>query len=225
MPSAGPLDFGLLEAASAMARLLGFAWYSEHLGVLTTPSTAVENTLVGMGLPVAYDAETFALISEKLPHVVKATGCDVLLENPAVFTQIADMDMSEPAFFNKLHRETNCGLLLDLHNLYVSYRNGGLEPRRYLRELDPDSVREVHLAGGSDLHGYYTDSHARTTPEEVWALADVCIGRFQGIRALVFEFHVSYMAAIGVRPIVAELERMHELAAQLSSSREQIACF
>jgi len=55
--------------------------------------------------------------------------------------------MSEPMFFNRLYAEGYCGVLLDLHNLYVTWRNGGIWPETYLEELDPDAVEEIHLAG------------------------------------------------------------------------------
>ena len=77
--------------------------------------------------------------------------------------------MSEPEFLNRLYSETGCGTLLDLHNLYVGLLNGVLSPPDYLEQLNPDCVQEIHLAGGHELAGFYTDAHSGVTPGEVWS--------------------------------------------------------
>jgi uncharacterized protein (UPF0276 family) len=209
LPSATAIDEDLLHAVSAISHELEFAWFSEHLSFFTVANGFVPNAQTGLGLPVAYDEESLELISAKLRHVSRVVGRDLLLENPATFAQVPDMDMSEPEFFNRLYAETGSGMLLDLHNLHVSHRNRGPNPDDYLRALNPSCVKEIHIAGGDELHGFYTDSHSRCSPEEVWALADLCVGRFRSIRAIVFEFHESYFERLGLRAIAQELDRMH----------------
>jgi uncharacterized protein DUF692 len=105
-----------------------------------------------------YDEEAFASISGKLRRLRQALDCPLLLENGSFFTPVPDMEMSEPMFFNRLYAEGYCGVLLDLHNLYVTWRNGGIWPETYLEELDPDAVEEIHLAGCQ--RGRKTGPHA-----------------------------------------------------------------
>jgi uncharacterized protein (UPF0276 family) len=123
------------------------------------------------------------------------------------------MDMTEPAFLNRLYAEGLCGTLLDLHNLYVGKRNGGPDPSDYIEELDPDGVVEIHLGGGDDFAGFYMDSHSGLTPPEVWSYAFDFVPRFKRLRAITFEFQETYYERIGVDALVGELNRMHELAA------------
>src|SRR5205085_8475472 len=104
----------------------------------------------------------------KLRRLASELGCRLLLENGAFFTPVPDSDMSEPVFLNRLHQSGLCGTLLDLHNLYVGWRNGGMSPDEYIAVLDPTAVEEIHLAGGDDFAGFYMDSHSSVTPEEVW---------------------------------------------------------
>jgi uncharacterized protein (UPF0276 family) len=190
LPSAMPLDEALVEAIAGMSTDLGgFRWYSEHLSVFLTPKGSVPNAQAGLGLPVVYDDEAFEIVSTKLGRLQQALGCRLLLENGSFFTPVPDMDMSEPEFLNRLYAEGHCGTLLDLHNLYVGSRNGGTPPDAYLAALDPDAVEEIHLAGGDDFAGFYMDSHSGLTPTEVWRYA------------------------FGPDALMAELTRMHELAA------------
>lgn len=213
LPSAMPLDEEFVNAVGAMSEDLGgFEWYSEHLSVFLTPKGSVPNAQAGLGLPVVYDRETFDIVSSKLQRVEAVLGCPLLLENGSFFTPIPDEDMSEPAFLNELFRRGFCGTLLDLHNLYVCWRNGGPEPSDYIEELDPDAVVEIHLGGGDDFAGFYMDSHSGLTPAEVWEVAHEFAPRFKRLRAITFEFQETYYERIGARALVDELERMHELA-------------
>ncbi len=215
LPSAMPLDDAFVEAIVSMSATLGgFRWFSEHLSLFITPKGTVPNAQAGLGLPVVYDEEAFAIVSAKLHRLRQALGCPLLLENGSFFTPVPDMEMSEPAFLNRLYAEGYCGVLLDLHNLYVTWRNGGISPDSYLAELNLDAIEEVHLAGGDDFGGFYMDSHSGAVPAPVWECAFEYVPRFRRLRALTFEFQETYYERLGPKPIVTELERMHELAAQ-----------
>ena len=116
LPSAMPLDETMLAAVVDVAEGLGgFGWYSEHLSVFVTPQGNVPNAQAGLGLPVSYDDEVLDLLVPKLRRLSQALACRVLLENPAQFTPVSDMDYSEPEFLNRLYRECQWHLL-DLHN-------------------------------------------------------------------------------------------------------------
>lgn len=223
LPSAIPLDQQFLAAVADMSVSLGgFEWYSEHLSVFIAPKGSVPNAQAGLGLPLAYDAESYAIISLKLARVREALNCPLLLENGAFFTPMPDSDMSEPEFLNRLNRDGFCGTLLDLHNLYVSWRNGGMSPDHYLAELDPDAVGEIHLAGGDDFAGFYMDSHSDVTPPEVWKIAFNHVPRFRHLRAITFEFQETYLSRIGIDALVEELGRMHELAQACTSGQYRV---
>ena len=164
---------------------------------------------------MGYDEEIFAIVKDKLGAVGQALNCQLLMENPSVFTPIPDMEMSEPEFLNRLWTDTGCGTLLDLHNLYVSWRNGGMDPREYLRRLDPGAVFEIHMAGGDEIAGFYTDSHSQLTPAPVWEYAYEFVPTFKALRGITFEFHESYFGRIGLKGIIKEFERLHMLAEQV----------
>jgi hypothetical protein len=95
-------------------------------------------------LPVVYDEEAFAIVSAKLDRLRQALNCPVLLENGSFFTPVPDMEMSERAFLN-LYAEGYCGVL-DLHNLYVTWRKGLFyfgPIDRYLRVAAGEASRDL----------------------------------------------------------------------------------
>jgi uncharacterized protein len=219
LPSAMPLDQEMVAEIASLNDELHFAWYSEHLSMFLMPDRSVPNAQAGLGLPVVYDAETFAIVRRKLGRLRSALGCPLLMENPTIFTPVPDMDMTEQEFLSRLWVEEGVGTLLDLHNTYANWRNGGPEPREYFRQINANAVMEIHLAGGDELDGYYTDSHSRLTPPEVWDYAYEFGPQFPNLRGITFEFHESYFPRIGLDGVVAELEAMHALALHVEGTR------
>jgi len=218
LPSAIPLDMAMVGEVASLGRELKFQWFSEHLSMFLVSHGSVPNSQAGLGLPVPYDEEVFGIIATKLAVLKQELACDLLLENGAVFTPVPDSEMTEPEFLNRLYSETGCGTLLDLHNLYVGQLNGVLSAVEYLEQLNPDCVHEIHLAGGDEMAGFYTDSHSGITPQEVWSWAYKFCPSFNNLKAIVFEFHESYFNKLGLSGIAQELERMHELAYSLKSA-------
>ena len=219
LPSAMPLDDALLDAVVASQRTFNYRWYSEHLSMFLVPHGSVPNAQAGMGLPVVLDDETLALVSDKIRRLQQALERPILLENATIFSSIPEPDMSEPAFFNRLHAATGCGMLLDLHNLYANTLNLGLSAEDYLAEIDPAIVVEIHLAGGDWLKGHYTDSHSRPTPAPVWQWAENWAPRFPNLAAITFEYHESYHKRLGLAGVAEEIERMHALARRIGDQR------
>ncbi len=219
LPSAMPLDEGLLDEVNASHRDLDYQWYSEHLSMFLVPDGSVPNAQAGMGLPVVLDEETLEFVGGKVRRLAEALDRQILLENSTIFSAIPEPDMSEPAFFNRLHAETGCGMLLDLHNLYANTLNLGISAHDYLSEIRPEIVMEIHIAGGDWLKGHYTDSHSRRTPSTVWEWAYDWAPRLPNLAAITFEYHESYHKRLGVAGIAEEVELMHDLAMQVASKR------
>jgi uncharacterized protein (UPF0276 family) len=67
-------------------------------------------------------------------------------------------------------RRTGCGLLLDVNNIYVSSRNHGFDAHAFLRGIPADRVRQIHLAGHSDVGDILIDTHDQPVCDDVWSL-------------------------------------------------------
>jgi uncharacterized protein len=219
LPSAMPLDEAMLDEVTASHRCLDFRWYSEHLSMFLTPERSIPDAQAGMGLPVVHDSETLEIVANKVGRLKDALDRPILLENGTIFSAIPDPEMSEPEFMNRLHAQTGCGMLLDLHNLYANTLNLGWEADDYLRAIDPKIVVEIHLAGGDWLRSHYTDSHSRRTPAPIWEWLTEWGPRFPNLAAITFEYHESYHSRIGLRGVIEELEAMHGCASRIALTR------
>lgn len=84
-----------------------------------------------------------------------------------------DGTMTETEFLWRVLRNTGCGWLLDVTNVYANAVNFGFDPYDFIAEVMPAADRvQLHLAGGffDEQAGMYIDSHSEPIPEPVWSL-------------------------------------------------------
>ena len=107
--------------------------------------------------------------------------------------------MTEHEFLAALARQADCGILLDVNNVFVSAHNHGFDARAYLAALPGERIGQIHLAGHSEEGGLLVDTHDGQVRPEVWQLYAEAIGRF-GARSTMIEWDERV-------PAFAELER------------------
>jgi hypothetical protein len=199
-------EAGYLEQLGRWQGRYGFPWHSDHLSVARVPGSGrLEHA--GVGIPVAFDAEMLDLMSLRIAEVQSSISVPFLVENSVNFLDIPEQEYTEPQFLNELTERTSCGLLLDLHNLYANARNHRFDPFTFLDEVNLERVVEIHIAGGSEFAGMWTDSHSGPCPEAVWQLLDWVLPRTPGLRGVTFEFHHSYYPVLGEDGIRSQLGR------------------
>lgn len=209
--SIGSADFydgGHVEQVARWQARYGFPWHSDHLSFNRLPGHDAHTDFAGLALAVPYDAEVMEMVAERVERVRSAVPVPFLLENNVYYVDLPDQEMSEPEFLNALSARSGCGLLLDVHNVYVNSVNHGFDAREFIHALDLSKVVEVHIAGGSEMGGMYTDSHAGPVAGPVWELLDDVIARAPNLCGITFEFEDSYLPALGGgKGVVRELER------------------
>jgi uncharacterized protein (UPF0276 family) len=183
-----------------------FAWHSDHLSFVRMTGADGHDHNAGLAVPVPYDREVADMIAARIEVVQAAAPIPFLIENNVYFIDVPGQDMTEPEFLNALAQRTGCGLLLDLHNLYANARNHRFDPVPWLNALDLEAVVELHIAGGSELAGMYTDSHAGPCPDPVWDLLERVLPRAPRVRGITFEFHDSYYPLLKTDGIRRELD-------------------
>jgi uncharacterized protein len=190
--SAEFFDDEYVEQVAAWQRRYGFRWHSDHLSFVRVVDEHGHDHNAGLAIPFPYDEDVLAMIAERVQIVQERVAAPFLLENNVSYVEIPDQDMSEPQFLNALTKATGCGLLLDVHNVVVNATNHGFDDAAFVEEIDLTRVGEVHVAGGSELAGMYTDSHSGASPAAVWELLDVVAAAATNLCGITFEFHESY---------------------------------
>lgn len=121
-------------------------------------------------IPVPYTEEALKLIVNKINQVQDFLGRRILVENPSTYLEFSISEMPEPLFVKEVLKQTDCGLLLDINNVYVSSVNHGFNPIGYLEQIPKDRVGQIHLAGHRKVKNYLIDTHDEPICEEVWNL-------------------------------------------------------
>ncbi|MBI5086258.1 MAG: DUF692 family protein, partial [Acidobacteria bacterium] len=86
--------------------------------------------------------------------------------------------MTEWEFLNEVVERADCGILLDVNNIYVSSRNHGFNPQEYLNAVPSGRVAQIHLAGHSTFAKYVLDTHDHPVIAPVWKLYEHAIQLF-----------------------------------------------
>jgi uncharacterized protein (UPF0276 family) len=206
--SADLFDTGHVEQVARWQARYGFPWHSDHLSFNRVPGLDAHSDLAGVAIPVPYDREVLEMIVERVERIREAVPVPFLLENNVYYVDLPEQEMTEPEFLNALSARSGCGLLLDVHNVYVNAVNHGFDAREFIRAVDLSRVVEVHIAGGSEMGGMYTDSHAGPVAGPVWDLLDEVIERAPNLCGITFEFEDGYLPALGGgEGVLRELER------------------
>jgi uncharacterized protein len=203
--SAELFDLEHLEQLRRWYERYPFAWHSEHLSFARISDMEGGEHNAGLALPVPYDLPVLEMIGERVEIVQRTIPVPFLLENNVYYAEIPDQEMEESEFLNRLAGNHPCSLLLDLHNVHTNAVNHHFDSLEFLKKIDLSAVLEVHIAGGNEIGGVYTDSHAGPCPDPVWRLLDYTCAHAQNLRGITFEFHESYYPLLETNGIEAEL--------------------
>jgi uncharacterized protein len=94
----------------------------------------------------------------------------LVLENPSTYVAFAASTMTEWEFLSRLAADANCGLLLDVNNVYVSAFNHGFAAAEYVDHVPADRVVQYHVAGHTNKGTHIVDTHSARALPEVWDL-------------------------------------------------------
>jgi uncharacterized protein len=178
--STDPLDKPYLAALRALADHIQPAMISDHLCWGRLGGRYVHDLW-----PLPLTEEALAHVVERVGRVQEALGRQILLENVSSYVAFRECEMSEWEFLGEVARRADCGILLDVNNIYVSARNHGFSTSDYIAGVPPDRIAQFHLAGHSDKGAYLFDSHDSQVPEAVWELYRAAVARFGPVPALV----------------------------------------
>jgi uncharacterized protein (UPF0276 family) len=205
------MDTGYLEQISRVHATYHFPWHSDHLSFVQVSGANGYEHSAGLAIPIPYDEEVLQLIAGRIQDIQRQVSVPFLIENNVYYTDFSEQEMTEPQFLNRLIEVTRCGLLMDVHNLYTNSVNHKFDPFVFLDQVDLSRVVEVHIAGGNELAGMYTDSHAGPCPEPVWELLEYVTSRASNLCGITFEFHASYYPLLKIAGIRGQLERARQV--------------
>ena len=143
--------------------------------------------------PVPLEKRFAERIAEKSKLLADLCGKPVLLENITSAIRF-NGELSETDFLNDLCEMGDCGLLLDVTNLYINSRNHDFDPVDWLSQLDMKRVKQLHIVGYRENKGKWFDSHSNPIQHDLWELFREVLAR-ANVEAAIIERDANFANA------------------------------
>ncbi len=166
-------------------------------------------------LPLPFTAESLATVVRHVDQLQNYLGRRILLENVSAYISFKHSEMTEWEFLNQVARQSGCGILLDVNNIYVNSFNHGFNPRDYLEGIDSDQVLQYHISGHTDKGKFLFDTHVGEVIQPVWDLYADAVQRFGDASSLI-EWDTEIR---GFDELLALNEKSREIASKLGGPR------
>jgi len=147
-------------------------WVSDHLCW-----GSVDGRYTHDLLPMPYTFEAAKITAQKVREVRDFLEVPVAVENVSSYAEFHVSEMTEWEFLNEVVERADCGVLLDVNNIYVSSQNHSFDPMTYVNSVPAERVAQIHIAGHSKYRKYILDTHDHPVIDPVWKLYERAIHR------------------------------------------------
>jgi uncharacterized protein (UPF0276 family) len=179
--AAEPIDRDYMQAILAAVAQWKPLWFSDHVAF-----SRVGSLDVGQLMPVRRTQTSMQRIVDKVRLLRNATHAPFLVENITYYFDYDFNELAEELFINRILQEADCGLLLDVNNLYINACNHRFDPYEFIEKLDLSRLTEIHMAGGFSREELLIDSHGHRISQPVWELLEFVCKRAKP-RAIIIE--------------------------------------
>jgi uncharacterized protein (UPF0276 family) len=197
----GKLDDQRLNRFARVVEMARPEWISEHIAFTRTAEVDL-----GHLNPVQPTRATVRTISAHARQVAERCGRPIILENITSHLRI-EGELSETDFLNAVCEEADCGLLLDVTNLFINSRNHGFDPLEWLEEIPPARIKQLHIVGYTIENGRYFDGHAQPIQDELIELARAVLDHAT-VKAIILERNADFPGAAAMDLELAKLEKI-----------------
>jgi uncharacterized protein len=212
--STDPLNLHYLDELADLAARFAPAWVSDHLCWGSVGGRYAHDLL-----PLPYTEEALALVAERVRVVQDRLRRRILIENVSSYLTFTHSTMPEWEFLAAVAERADCGILLDVNNVYVSAMNHGFAPEAYVDGVPAARVGQIHLAGHSDRGTHLLDTHDAAVVPAVWDLYRYTLGRLGRVSTLVeWDDRIPEL-----EEVVAEAERARAIESEVLDVRARSA--
>ena len=175
-----PLDEDYLSRLTALVERVDAPFFSDHLCY-----TRLGGAYLYDLLPLPFSEEAVEHVVSRVREVKARVGRPFLLENPSYYARMPGGTLDEAAFLRHVAEQSDCGLLLDVNNVYVNACNHGYDPRAFVDALPLERVVQLHLAGHERQPDVLIDTHGAPVCDDVWSLYRYVLERTGPVSTLI----------------------------------------
>lgn len=177
--SMDPLNKDYLKRLKKLLNYLNAPWFSDHICWTGVHGRNLHNLM-----PLPYTKETVAHVVAKIKQLQQEIERPFIFENVSSYVTFKASEMTEWEFISEVSEQADCGILLDINNIYVSAYNHDFDPMAYLLGVPKDRVVQFHLAGHTDKGEYLMDTHDHPVCDGVWELYKHAVAHYGDVTVL-----------------------------------------
>ncbi|MBT8118961.1 MAG: DUF692 domain-containing protein [Gammaproteobacteria bacterium] len=171
--SPAPLDEDFVRDVGEFLSTHGIKHYSEHLTYCSDDGHLYDL------LPIPFTEEAVHYVAERIRRAQDILQQQISMENASYYTPAPGKEMEEIEFLNAVLDEADCGLLLDVNNIYVNAVNHNYDPVEFLKQLPAERIRYAHIAGHyNEADDLIVDTHGADVIDPVWHILDKAYEHF-----------------------------------------------
>lgn len=207
-----PLDETFLLKVKKFMDEYQICSYSEHLSYCSDDGHLYDL------MPIPFTAEAVDYVSARIRRVQEIIERPLAIENVSYYAA-SGSEMSELEFINAILEQADCGLLLDVNNIYVNSVNHRYDPVAFLKGLPGERISYCHIAGHyNEAADLIVDTHGAAVIDNVWRLLDVAYGHF-GVFPTLLERDFNFPPVPELLAEVAMIRQLQEKHADHESNR------
>ncbi len=171
--SPSPLDEDLVKDIGCFMQNHSIKHYSEHLTYCSDDGHLYDL------LPIPFTEEAVHYVAARIRRVQDILQQEISMENASYYTPAPGQEMQEIDFINAVLDEADCGLLLDVNNIYVNSVNHNYDAIDFLKQLPAQRIRYAHIAGHyNEADDLLVDTHGADVVDPVWDILEQAYRHF-----------------------------------------------
>ncbi len=175
-----PLNTDYLKQLKQLITRVEPEWFSDHLCWTGTNGINLHDLM-----PLPYTEEAIQHVADRVSRVQDYMGRQMLLENVSSYVSYTDSQMTEWEFLTAVAERSDCLILLDINNIYVSAYNHNFDPYTYLHAIPSERVMQFHLAGHTYENNLIIDTHDHPICDPVFELYAAAVKHFGRVSTMI----------------------------------------
>jgi len=163
--STDPLNQDYLLSLKKLVDQVDAPWWSDHLCFTSFAGVYMHDLM-----PLPFTNEAVRHVSERIKIAQAIVGRPFILENISFYMHMPADEMSEAQFLSEILEKADCGLLLDVNNVYVNSCNHNFDAGDFLKQIPLERVVQIHMAGHTQVSGKVIDTHGAAVIDPVYDL-------------------------------------------------------
>lgn len=159
------LNYSYLKSLKSLLDYVDAPWWSDHLCFSSTAGVYFQDLL-----PLPFSHEAIKHVVNRIREAQSIIDRPFIIENISYYMTMPGSELTEAEFLAEVLERADCGVLLDVNNVYVNSVNHNFDAFEFLDKLPLERVVQLHVAGHKRTEEMVIDTHGAPIVEPVYEL-------------------------------------------------------